>query len=193
MRKTLAGCCLCRPPAGESADGPGRAARRLLAVLLAISAGMTLTATAGCGERPGGKGGGAGGDGDEPTAEYAAALAAADEFCDAWRRGDVSAGLPMLSGRIRRTVPDERISDVIAGGTNPVHVGYQIGPGRRNDDGSYSFTVRLFYRFTGRTAGRIEAPPGRIVLVRDADGQWVVDRFPLLEQARPVETIRVGP
>jgi hypothetical protein len=121
--------------------------------------------------------------------EYLAALAAANEFCHAWRQGDVAAGRPLLSPRIKRTFPDSRIRDVISGTPNARHVAFEISAGSRGADGSIAFRVRLFHRYTGRAEDRIEGPVQSIVMQPDGAGRWLVDRFPLLEEPESPEAV----
>lgn len=118
-------------------------------------------------------------------AGYAGALAAANEFCHAWRRGDLEAGKALLSRRILRTFPDIRIRDAIVGLPSPQHVAFEIAGGSRGDDGSMTFGVRLFYRFLGQADERIEGPAETIALRRDDAGVWRVDRFRLLDEPDP--------
>ena len=122
---------------------------------------------------------------DKYNADYIAALAAANEFCRAWRRGDVGAGVGLLSRRVRRALPDARIRDAIAGVGNPRHAGFEISNGEHVGPGQVAFRVRLLYTYVGQSEDRTEAPLERIVLQRDESGRWLVERFPLLEGARP--------
>jgi len=117
-------------------------------------------------------------------AHYIGALAAADEFCDAWRRRDVRTAKILLSRRVRRTFPDAQIQDAIAGPPSPGHAAYEISGGSRSTDGSFTFALRLFYRFAGRAQERIEARSDSIAVQRDDTGTWLVDRFPLLNEPK---------
>ena len=114
-------------------------------------------------------------------ANYLDALAAANGFCDAWRRGDVETGKKLLSVRVKRAFPDAAIHDAIAGPPNPQHVAYELSDGQARAD-RMTFRLRLLYRFAGRAQQRIEARAEQVVLRRDADGRWLVDRFPLLDE-----------
>jgi hypothetical protein len=118
-------------------------------------------------------------------ADYVAALAAANRFCHAWRQRDLRAGKDLLSTRIKRTFPEARIRDALVGAPNPEHAAFELSDGERVEDGRVVFRLRLFFRYAGRAADRIEAPSERIVLVRDAAGQWHVDEFPLLVRPGP--------
>jgi len=118
-------------------------------------------------------------------ADYLAALAVADEFCEAWRRGDVPTGKLLLSRRAQRAFPDARIHDAIAGAPSPQHTAFELSDGSRGPDGSFRFRLRLHYRFQGQAQERIESHDEQIVLTADDAGAWRVDRFPLLEDVPP--------
>lgn len=122
-------------------------------------------------------------------AEYMAALAAANEFCHAWRHRDVGTARSLLSSRVRRTFPDSRIRDIVSGSPNSHHVAFEISGGSRAADGSFTFRVRLFYRYTGRAEDRIEGPVESIVMRRDEAGKWLVDRFPMLDEPESPEAV----
>ena len=111
--------------------------------------------------------------------DYARALAVADQFCEAWRLGDVAIARLLVSQRLRRLHGDGRLNEALAAAPNANHVGFEISEGRRLGEGRYVFRVRLVRRYLGRQEDRIEAPPGQIVLAAQQDGQWRVDELPL--------------
>ncbi len=113
-------------------------------------------------------------------ATYTAALAAADRFCEAWRRGEVDTARAMLHPRLVKNHPERHIRSVLGAGGNPRHAAYELADGSRLSGGRYSFRVRLFYAYSGQSADRLEAPPGEIVLTEDDTGTWQVEQFPLL-------------
>ena len=113
------------------------------------------------------------------TDQYVAALAVAGDFCQAWQHQDEAAGRALLSRRFLRTYADRQIRDAIAGVGNPRHAAYEIGDGERLSDGSYAFDVSLFYSFAGGHSDKLERSSERIVVVRQEDGPWKVDRFPV--------------
>jgi len=159
--------------AGATAGRRARAAR--LAVLAALGA-----AAAGC-ERPPAPPPASRPATQSPYDErYVSALAAAGEFCRAWRRSDLAAGKAMLTLRVRRTYSDARMRDAIAGLGNPAHGAFEIGDGEPLPGGRMAFHVRLFFRFAGQVDSRVEVADERIVLARDESGQWMVDEFPML-------------
>jgi hypothetical protein len=111
---------------------------------------------------------------------YLGALAIADRFCEAWRAGDVSVGRMLLDRRLVRRYSDQQINDAIGDTPNPRHEAFEIFDGERIGDGRFAFQVRLFLRYTGQGAERIEAPVERLVVALGADGQWRVDDFWIL-------------
>jgi len=111
--------------------------------------------------------------------DYAAALGAADMFCQAWKTRDLHGGQVLLSARMKAGATPEQIRNIIMGRANPSHAAYEIFGGRRLDDGRIAFSLRLFYRYAGRNYNRIEAPLQRIVIARDEAGQWKVDDLPV--------------
>ena len=111
--------------------------------------------------------------------DYAAALGAADMFCQAWKTRDLYGGQAVLSARMKAGATPEHIRNIIMGRVNPSHAAYEIFGGSRLDDGRIAFSLRLLYRYAGRNYNRIEAPLKRIVIARDKAGQWKVDDFPV--------------
>lgn len=111
--------------------------------------------------------------------DYLQALAAADEFCDAWRKGDLADGAALLTPRLKSQHPERHIADAITGGDNSTHVAYEVFSGERLGDGRFAFKVRLLRRFSGDTRDLIDGPIGRLVLQRDDAGVWRVDEFPI--------------
>jgi len=122
-------------------------------------------------------------------ADYLSALAAANQFCQAWRERDVDTAKALLSDRIRRTFSNQRIADALSGPSNPRHAAYEVSDGNRGPRGTIAFRLRLFYRYAGQAQDRIEAPVTSIVLYRDESGAWLVDRFPLLTEPDSPEVI----
>ena len=122
--------------------------------------------------------------------QYVGALAVAGDFCQAWQHQDEAAGRELLSQRFLRRYPDRQIRDALVGTTNPRHAAYEIAGGQRLGEGRYAFDVKLFYAFSGGHGDRLELARERIVAVRQADGLWKVDQFPL-QQAPDLE--RGGP
>ena len=123
--------------------------------------------------------------------EYISALAVADQFCHAWQMGNFRDGKALLSRRLIRRHPEDRLADAIVGVQNPSHVAYEIFGGKRLSDGRIAFKVRLFQRHAGQHADRIEGPAEDLVMVRDEQsGDWRVDEFPFLaETAEPEEPV----
>jgi len=122
--------------------------------------------------------------------QYASALAVADAFCHAWKSADLPTGRALLSRRFSRKHSDRVLRDMIVGGGNPRHSGYEIGGGRRVSNGRYAFDVRLFLSYSGQHSDRLEAPLVQIVITQDDAGNWWVDEFPVPESPT---RLRAGP
>jgi len=158
------------PARGNSLSGPWR--------VCLLSAGLAAWLTGGC-EAP---------VPEPPETQpaqtaydehYAGALAAANAFCQAWQGRQEADGRVLMSKRMLRRHTDRQLRDAIVGQPNPAHVGYEISNGRRLSDGRYAFDVRLFFRYAGSHADKLEAPMERIVIARGDDGKWRVDDFPV--------------
>jgi len=146
------------------------------AVCLAVLTACLVTALSGCEQPPPRKPAGTG----SYDADTLAALAVANEFCEAWRRRDVAAGKVLLSGRANRAYSEARIHDALAGAPSPRHEAFEVFSAERSGEGAIAFRVRLHYRFLGQAQERIESRAEKIVLTREQAGAWRVDRFPLL-------------
>jgi len=113
------------------------------------------------------------------TAEYVAALAAANTFCQAWKEGRYPEGKSLMTVRLVRQHPEPLIRTALTDSGNPRHAAFQIGRGKRLADGRYAFPVRLFFHYAGEYAERIEAPEPTLLLAVDPLGRWRVDEFPI--------------
>ncbi len=113
--------------------------------------------------------------------DYITAMAAANDFCQAWQHGYLATARSLMTKRLIRKHPDDRIRDAIISPApnNPRHGAYQILSGQKLADGKVQFKVRLIFTYTGTMEDRIEAPVEKIVLIRDDKGQWRVDYFPI--------------
>jgi hypothetical protein len=112
--------------------------------------------------------------------DYVGALAAANEFCHAWLTGSLQDARALMTRRLIRQHPDERIADAVVGVSNPLHVAYEIFQGRKLAPKGFAFNVRFFRKHFGQQGSHVEGPVERIVMVRDEKGRWLVDEFPLL-------------
>ena len=112
-------------------------------------------------------------------AQYAAALAVADEFCQAWQKGSFPDAKALMDAGLLERHTQEKLAGAIASTTNPVHLAYEIFDGQLRADGKLAFGVRLFHRFTGQSGDRIEGPVEEIVLGQDSAGRWRVCEFPV--------------
>ena len=114
----------------------------------------------------------------EDNEAYIAALSVADDFCHAWKHRDMRAARALLSVRLLRAHPEEKVLDAIAGVPNPQHAAYEISGGEALADGRYAFVLQRFWHFIGRDAERVEAEKECLVIARE-DGAWRVDDFPM--------------
>ena len=110
---------------------------------------------------------------------YIDALAAANQFLDAWKKCDYPIGKARMSRRLIRQYPESRLRDAVTGLPNPHHVAFEIFDGKRLPDGRIAFKIRLFYKYTGQINDKIEGPVQRIILAADDTGDWLVDEFPI--------------
>ena len=113
------------------------------------------------------------------TAETLGALAVANEFCQAWRLGQVAQARKLLSRQLVMSYPDERINASLMTTSNPRHIAFEIFGGEVLSDGRVAFSIKLFHSYAGQVADRIEGPRERIVLGRLPEGGWCVDEFPI--------------
>jgi hypothetical protein len=119
----------------------------------------------------------------ERVEDYVGALRAANEFCQAWQRGEYTTYTRnLMSQRMLKQHSEEKILNTIGGGLNPRHAAYELSEGRRLDDGRYAFKLKLYFWYAGGTSDRTETVPGEMILAREASdrsGQWKVDQFPM--------------
>ncbi len=111
--------------------------------------------------------------------DYAAALNAANLFCEHWLHGDYPVARLMLTRRLRYKYPEQQLRDLIGGVGNPLHVAYEVYDGRKLDAGRIAFKVRFFQVYVGQREKRMEAPLGQLVLIKEAENNWLVDEFPI--------------
>lgn len=117
--------------------------------------------------------------------DYVAALNTASAFCRAWQQSDLAAGRALLSRRVRVTFTDARIRDAIVATPNPRHAAFEVQGGSPSGPRRITFRVRLFYIYAGEARQRIEAPVEDVVVQQDQAGQWLIDRFPMLDRPEP--------
>ena len=117
--------------------------------------------------------------------DYVLALAAANEFLEAWRSRDQERGLAVLSPRLRKSKDEEFLRFDISGISNPHHESYEVTNGRRLPDGRYAFDVWLWEYYTAGQAGdpTTEKPlPYRVIVVKTGLETWQVDDMPASSQ-----------
>jgi len=108
---------------------------------------------------------------------YAAALAAADHFLQAWQSGDAESGAALLTSHAK----DESTSaalDKFFESADPVsgNRAYEIGRGKMLKRGRYEFPVVMIGdAATNRHSRRSSS---RIIVVNTGHSDWAIDRLP---------------
>ena len=115
----------------------------------------------------------------DAQAQYAAALGAASDFCHAWRHHDLPAAEKLMTPAFRVRHPRDVMHDAIGGSAGPLHTAADVLDGRRVADGHYVFGVRLYLRYLGQMQDRTETAEGKISVLRQPDGKWLIDEFPV--------------
>ena len=102
---------------------------------------------------------------------YVSALAAADQFLQAWQSGDVENGLVLLSGHAKGKATTDAIEKFFS---NPVPSAYEIGQGKLLKRGRYEFPVVLVNISKNHSRRRFSS----IVIVITGKNDWAVDKLP---------------
>ena len=110
------------------------------------------------------------------SAEYLEALQIANAFLWAWTNRDAEAGLKLMSNRLRAQVKDDAgLRQFIVGLSNPHHQAFEIGSGRKQNAGRYSFQVTVYELYEGEQFGI--GYKTTIEVVREGSN-WKIDRLP---------------
>ena len=102
---------------------------------------------------------------------YAAALAAADHFLQAWQSDDVENGIVLLSSPAKKTATTDAVEKFFS---NPGPSAYEIGRGKLRKRGRYEFPVVLIGNSTNHARRRFCS----IVMVDTGKNEWAVDKLP---------------
>jgi hypothetical protein len=102
---------------------------------------------------------------------YAAALAAADHFLQAWQSGDVENGMVLLSSHAKETATTEVVEKFFS---NSGSSAYEIGRGKLWKRGRYEFPVIL----VGNSKNHARRRFCSIVMVDTGRNEWAVDKLP---------------
>ena len=101
---------------------------------------------------------------------YSSALAAANRFLHAWQTQDHETGIMMLTDVARQQVSSDKLQEFFS----PTdQAAYEIQRGRRRNGAEYVFPVVLF-----GTMQDSPPRPCRLVIMRTAKDEWVVNRLP---------------
>lgn len=105
---------------------------------------------------------------------YAAALATANRFLQAWQAQDQENGTLMLSDAAKQHVSEERLEEFFESGPSAA---YEIERGKPLKGGRYSFPVTLFGLVS---PGSIKTHPhfAQLVVARTGKNEWMIERLP---------------
>jgi hypothetical protein len=108
---------------------------------------------------------------------YVAALAALDEFLEAWRTRNGAAGLARVSLAEQKRLGVSNIRGWLIGVSSPNNAAFEVSGGRALSTTRYRFTVKFYYYLTG---GGITPPPAQAIdVARQSNGSWLVDSVEL--------------
>jgi hypothetical protein len=108
---------------------------------------------------------------------YAAALAAADRFLQAWQSGDVENGMALLSTHARESATTDAIEKFFSN-VNPAadHAAYEIGRGKLVKGGRYEFPVVFVSGASNNIRSRRRF--SNLLMVDTGKNDWAVDKLP---------------
>ena len=104
---------------------------------------------------------------------YVPALAAADQFLQAWQSGDVESGTALLSSHAREAVTSEGVEAFFS---QPVPGAYEIERGKLLRRGRYEFPVVLVTETAKGSRARRRF--SSIIVVKTGNNDWAVDKLP---------------
>lgn len=108
--------------------------------------------------------------------DYAAALATADHFLQAWQTRDPETGISLLTDRARQRILENALQDFFASkGHAPA--GFEIGRGRKLGPARYRFPISLFCIPTS-THHRATRPQASSLIVVKTANEWAIDKLP---------------
>jgi hypothetical protein len=108
---------------------------------------------------------------------YVSALAALDEFLEAWRTRNATAGLARVSSAEQKRLGVSGIRGWLIGVSSPNNAAFEVSGGRTLSSARYRFTVKFYYSLTG--GGVVQPPPQAIDLTLQSNGSWLVDAVAL--------------
>jgi hypothetical protein len=108
---------------------------------------------------------------------YVDALAALDEFLEAWRTRNATAGLARVSPAEQKRLGVSNVRGWLTGVSSPGNAAFEVSSGRALSTTRYRFTVKFYYYLTG--GGVIQPPAQAIDVARQSNGSWLVDSVEL--------------
>ena len=106
--------------------------------------------------------------------DYPAALAAANRFLHAWQERDHETGILMLTDEAKQHTSEALLDGFFLPETASRRA-HEVVRGRKLNKSRYSFPVALF-----ESAGKARSVPrySQIIVVKDAQAEWSVDKMP---------------
>jgi len=109
-----------------------------------------------------------------PSANYVAALGAADRFLHAWQTQDHEAGLLLITDHAKQQTSAERLEKFFAPDAVTTRA-YHVARGKRLPPGAYAFPVALLeHTSTAQTRRR----NSQLIVVQTGKDEWAVDKLP---------------
>lgn len=108
---------------------------------------------------------------------YVAALGALDEFLEAWRTRNATAGLARISPGEQKRLGVSDIKAWLIGVSSPNNAAFEVSGGQALSAARYRFTVKFYYYLTG---GGLAQPPAQTIdVARQTNGSWLIDAVKL--------------
>jgi|SRR5580692_9570479 hypothetical protein len=108
---------------------------------------------------------------------YVEALAPLDDFLEAWRARNATAGLARVSLAEQKRLGVANLRGWLIGVSSPSNAAFEVSGGRALSSTRYRFTVKFYYYLTG--GGVIQPPAQAVDVTRQSNGSWLVDSVEL--------------
>lgn len=106
------------------------------------------------------------------TTDYAAALAAADHFLQAWQSADPENGIALLTSRTKQAASTDAIEKFFS---NSALSAFEIGRGKLLAHGRYEFPVVLLDTSKPNHSRRRSSS---IIVLHSGGNDWAIDKLP---------------